>query len=47
MSDIEQSVFQISAKLYQQLDSMPSAIEEREAFLKDMDHLLDERGEID
>lgn len=46
MSDMEQRLLQISAKLYQQLDKIPSATEERDEFLKEVDRLLDERGKL-
>ena len=46
MSNLEQQLLQISAKLYQQLDKMPAAVEERETFLKEVDRLLDERGQL-
>ena len=46
MSNLEQQLLQISARLYQQLDKMPTAVEERDGFLKEVDRLLDERGQL-
>lgn len=46
MNDVEQQLLQISAKVYQQLDKMPPAVEERDAYLSELDRLLDERGQL-
>ena len=46
MNDMEQSLLQISARLYQQLDNTSSVNEERNEFLKEVDRLLDERGKL-
>lgn len=46
MSDMEQQLLQISAKLYQQLCITPSATEERDDFFKEVDRLLEERGKL-
>lgn len=43
--NIQQQLFQVSAKLYQLLESMPSG-EKRDEFLQQMKQLLNERGEL-
>lgn len=46
MSNVEQQLLQISARLYQKLDNLPSEVDERDAYLVGIDQLLDERGQL-
>lgn len=41
----QQQLLQLSAKLYQLLEDVPKG-EEREAFLEEIDRLLEERGQV-
>ncbi|MED3660915.1 DUF2478 domain-containing protein [Ureibacillus sp. FSL K6-8385] len=43
--DTQQQLLQVSAKLYQVLESVPHG-EQRDAFLQDVDRLLNERGRL-
>lgn len=43
--DIQQQLLQVSAKLFQYLESVPSG-EKRNEFIKEIDRQLDERGKL-